>query len=806
METLYQDLRYALRLLVKNPGFTAVALLTLALGIAFNTAIFTMVDAALLRPLPYQDPSKLVALFESRQSQVASRFEASFPDFQDWQKQNTAFASLAGYSGAGGILRGPVSSEVVRGAAATANFFRTLGIQPILGRDFRDGEDVASAPPVVLLTYASWQKRFGGKEHIVGQTIVLDDAPTTVIGVLPRDFVFAPRGQAEFWRPLRPQADMLQRRNLHWLNPVARLKPGQSLSSASADLNVVAQRLEHDYPQSNHDLKAVVVPLAEVIVGDVRPILSILLAAVELLLLIACANVANLLLSRSLVRQREIAVRTALGASRWRLIRQLLTEGVILAGCGGLLGLLFGRLLLQVVPRFVPETVLNDMPFLRQIGISPHVVWFVAVSSLVAGLLFSLAPALQISRPDLQQTLKQGVQMTGSRSWRRVSSAFVISEMAISLVLLVGAGLLVETLHKLLTVDTGMNPENLLTMRLPLPDKYSKDPLAIAFHRTVIERVSQLPGVTSVGASDTLPIQGGNTVNSRVVGDPLVNEGHESNIRQVDPTYFSTLQARLLQGRWFTEGDDQSAPLRVIVNRSYVDLYLNGRDPLTHQVVFTFSPTQKPREIVGVVDNVKEGPLDSPAKPAIYEPYNQSPNDFGLVIRTSGSSAEIVTSVQKIVHDLDPEVPVFAVRTMNEIIEDSPSAMLHRYAAWLTMAFAFAALLLGVIGLYSVISHSVTQRTQEIGVRMALGAQRADVLRLVAGQGSMLILIGAAAGLMASLLAGELMRGFLFAVKAWDPIAFAGALLLLALVAAVASCIPAWRATRVNPIQALRYE
>jgi len=807
MQTLSQDIRYSLRLLIKNPAFTSVAVLILVLGIVATTVIFTLVDVALLRPLPYSDPSRLVAVFDSRTQEVASRFESSYPDFLDWREENTAFSSLAGYVPSGSVARFTEVPESVSAGAVTANFFRTLGVQPVIGRDFRDGEDLPSADRVVMLTYSAFQKHFGGRAEAIGHHITVDDVPATIIGVLPKNFVFAPIGSAELWRPMHPDGDMLKRRNLHWVNVIGRLKPEVSLTKATADMQVVTSRLEQTYPQSNKDLRTVIFPLTEIIVGDVRPILRILFAAVELLLLIACANVANLLLNRSFSHQREIAVRTALGASRIRLVRQVLTEGILLALIAGAFGITTALLVLRTLPRVVGQQTLARMPFLHDLALSTHMVLFVAASSLLAGILFSLIPALQTSKPQLQQVLKQGSQMTGSRARRRVTSSFVVSEMAMALVLLVGAALLVKTLHRLLTVEVGFNPEHLLTMTISLPPRYNTDEKVISFQRALIERLRSLPGVASVGSTSTLPIVGGNTVNSRVVGDPVIDQGHESNTRDVSPDYFSTLQARLIKGRWFTDADDASAPKRVIVNQKYVDLFMNGRDPLTHPIVFTFSPTQKPREIVGVVDNIREGPLDSELHPAIYEPFAQSPdNDIPLVIRSSGASDAVITSSQKAIHELERDAVVYRVCTMQDVIDSSPSALLHRYAAWLTTAFALAALLLGVVGLYGVMSHSVAQRTQEIGVRIAVGAQRADVLRLILKEGGTLIGIGTSIGLAASLFTGQLLRGFLFAVKGWDPLAFAVSVLALAGIAALASCIPAWRATRVNPIQALRYE
>jgi macrolide transport system ATP-binding/permease protein len=808
MHSILQDLRYGTRVLLKSPRFSVVALITLALGIAANIAIFSFVDAALIRPLPYRDASRLVGIYEARQQTVESQFEASYPDLLDWRKQNRVFDSLAGYAANAAALNSKGESELLPAGYITDNFFQTLGLKPFLGRDFHAGEDQAAASPVVIVGYSWWQKHFSGDPNAIGKTLTLDGKAYTVIGVMPADFHFAPAGEPAVWIPVRPEGDMLTRRSLHWIFPIARLKDGVSREGAAAAMNVIAEQLEQQYPETNAKLRATVVPLSEIVVGQVRPILLVLLAAVGLLLLIACANVANLLLARALSRRREMAVRTALGATRFRLIRQTLVEGLILSFVGGGLGLAGAEWLTKALVVAIPGSMLDSMPYLKSMAIDATIAGFAFLLAVVTGVLFALAPALQLSGKTLEDALKEGARGTTSASWRRFASGLVVSEVAIAMVLMMGAGLLVKSLHRLLSVDAGFNQANLLTMAVVVPDAlYEKGAQQIAFQRSVLERVGALPGVQSVGLSSALPLRGGTTANIRVVGQPYTGQGNEANVRTVSPGYFETLQAQLIQGRWFSEEDNDSAPRRAIVNKSFADLYLAHLDPLVEQVLFTCCPKQKPRRIIGVVRDVKEGQLDSKSAPAIYETFLQSPNTyFNLAVRTLSSPDALMEPVKTTIRSIEPEVVIFDAQTMEQRIQQSPAAFLHRYPAWLSGAFAFLGLLLGSIGLYGLVAYSVSQRTQEIGIRMALGAQRKNVLTMVLTQGARLIAYGLALGTAVGIAAASLLRSLLFGVFAADPAVFSVVAGTLVAVTLAASLIPAWLATKVDPMVALRHE
>lgn len=808
MHSVLQDLRYGTRVLLKSPRFTVIALITLGLGIAANVAIFSFVNAALIQPLPYHDAGRLVSIFEARQQTVESKFEASYPDFLDWQKQTQEFDNLAGYAANAAVLSAKNGSELLPSGYITDNFFKTLGIKPAVGRDFNSGEDQASSTPVVILGHAWWQKHFGADHNALGESLTLDGKAYTIIGVTPSDFHFAPAGEPAVWIPIRPEGDMLTRRSLHWLFIVGRLKNGVSLESAAAGMNVIQERLEQQYPDTNHQLRAVVEPLTQVIVGQVRPILLVLLAAVGMLLLIACANVANLLLARAASRRREMAVRSALGATRFRLIRQTLIEGLILSFIGGAAGLAGAQWLTKALVVAIPDAMLDNMPYLRSISLDATIAGFAVLLAVITGVLFALAPALQLSGRTLEDALKEGSRGSSSVAWRRFASGLVISEVAIAMVLMMGAGLLVKSLVRLLRVDAGFNQAGLLTMAVVVPDaNYANNTQQIAFMRDVMQQVSALPGVQSVGESSALPLRGGTTANVRIIGQPYTGQGTEANIRTVSPEYFETLQAQLLQGRWFSETDNDTAPRVAVVNKSFADLYLAHLDPIGQQVIFTCCPKQKPRQIIGVFRDVKEGPLDSKAAPAIYEAFLQSPNTyFNLAVRTAQAPASLLETVKSTIRHIEPDTVIFDAQTMEQRIQQSPSAFLHRYPAWLSGAFAFLALLLGSIGLYGLVAYSVSQRTQEIGIRMALGAQRKNVLMMVLSQGVRLIVPGVAAGAAGGIAAAYLLRSLLFGVSAADPLVFAVVALVLVAVTLVASFVPARHATKVDPMIALRYE
>jgi predicted permease len=809
LETILQDLRYELRALLKSPRFTSIALITLVLGIAANVAIFTFVDAALLRPLPYHDASRLMEVYDTRNMEVFTQFEASYPDFLDWREQQRVFDGLAGYGQNQVLLRGAGAPELLPSAAVTDNFFQTIGVQPLMGRDFRAGEDLAAAPRMVMLSYGWWQRHFGGKD-VIGQTLNIDDQPNTIIGVLPADFHFAPVGDPDVWETLHATGALLQRRNLHWLSVVGRLKPGISRASAASAMNLIAEGLEKQYPQSNDKLRTAVVPLNEVIVGQIRPILLLLLGAVGLLLLIACANVANLLLARAMARRNEMAIRTALGASRARLIGLMLTDGLILSFTGAIAGMAVAYWTIKAFVAMIPSTLLDAMPYLKHMGIDARVLLFAIALAIITGVVFALAPALQAAKTDVQGALKDGSRSSHSSSWRRFASALVVGEVALAMVLLAGSGLLVKSLYRLLNVNPGFDQHNLLGMGVGLAEsRFPKGPDQLQAVQTLLDRLRTLPGVKSVGTSSVLPVSnGGNTSNLRIVGVPSASpQGREANSRSVNRTYFQTLGAELVQGSWFTEADNATGPQRVIVNKTLADQFMPGLDPLKQQIWFTYSDKEKPRQVIGVVRDVKEGPLDRPALPAIYTPMEANARlFFGLLVRTEQRPDALTTEIERAIRQLDPDAITFNVQTMEDRIQRSPAAFLHRYPAVLAGMFAFLALLLGTIGLYGLVAYSVSQRTQEIGIRMALGAQRGNVLQMVLAQGVRLIVPGMAIGIAAAMLASYLMRSMLFGIHSWDPVIFALVTALLAIVTLAASYIPAHVATKVDPIVALRYE
>jgi macrolide transport system ATP-binding/permease protein len=809
MESILQDLRYELRTLLQSPRFTSIALITLVLGIAANVAIFSFVNAALIRPLPYRDSSRLVEVYDSRHMDVYTRFESSYPDFLDWRAQQQVFDQLAGYGQNQVLLRGEKGPELLASAAVTDNFFATLGVQPLRGRDFRSGEDLAAVPRTVMLSYGWWQRHFGGKD-VIGQVLNIDDEPNTIIGVLPADFHFAPVGDPDVWETLHATGGLLQRRNLHWLSVVARLKPDVSRERAASAMNVIAERLEKQYPQSNDKLRTDVVPLDEVIVGEIRPILLLLLAAVGLLLLIACANVANLLLARAMARRNEMAIRTALGASRARLVGLMLIEGLMLSLTGAILGLAVAHWTIKGFVAMIPAGRLDNMPYLKQMGIDANVLVFALLLAAITGVVFALAPALQASSTNVQDALKDGSRSSHSGSWRRFASVLVIGEVALAMVLLTGSGLMVKSLYRLLNVDPGFDQRNLLGLGVGLTQsRYPHDAEQMQAHQQLLERIRGVPGVKSVGSSSILPVSnGGNTSNLRVVGvSSATPQGREANSRSVNRTYFQTLGAELLQGSWFTDADNATGPQRVIINKTLADQFMPGLDPLKQQVWFTYSDKEKPRQVLGVVRDVKEGPLDAPSRPAIYTPMEANARMyFNLIIRTEQRPDALITEVNNAIRQMDPDAITFQVQTMEDRIRRSPAAFLHRYPALLAGVFALLALLLGTVGLYGLVAYSVSQRTQEIGIRMALGAQRSNVLRMVLSQGIRLIVPGVAIGIAVALLAARTMRSMLFGVRSWDPMIFVVVTALLAIVTLVASYIPARTATKVDPMVALRYE
>ena len=809
MSSLWQDLRYSLRMMWKSKSFTLIAVLTLALGIGANTAIFTVVDAALLRPLPYREPNQLVHLWETKPQQQFKEREASYPDYLDWKAQNRVFDGVAGYTRRGFTLSLHDASDRIQGAAVTDNFFQVLGVEVMHGRGFEAGEDQPGREAVVILGNNLWQGRFNSDPGIIGQTIKINEASYRVVGVLPASFQFALAGGAELWTPLNPTPEQTGRRFMHWLNIVARLKPGVTHEQAQADLSRIAAGIASQDPAAHTGTGIRIVSLHEQIIGNLRSILFVLLGTVCFVLLIACANVANLLLARSAARQKEIAVRTALGASQWRLIRQLLTESTVLALLGGGLGLMLALWGVDLLVANLPASQADSMPYLLGLTLDVRVLLFTISISLLTGIVFGLAPALQSSKLNLQETLKEGGRTSSVATHHRLRNIFVVSEIALALLLLVGAGLMMKSLLRLLEINPGFNPDRLLTMRVALPPtKYKEDEKVMAFHQELITRVGGMPGVKGVGTVNILPLRGGNTASFIVAGRPAPNPGDEleANIRDVSPSYFEVMNVPLIKGRAFTDHDKRDAPAVVIINQTAANRFFPGLEAVGQRLLYTRMELP-PFEIVGVVGDEKVNGLDKATTPVIYGPFLQDPSGFiNLVVRTSSDPNALAGAVRSEIRNLDPDIPVFEIKTMEQLIDNSPSTFLRRYPAFLIGTFAAIALLLACVGIYGVISYSVSQRTHEIGVRIALGASQRDILRLVVGHGMGLTLIGVGCGLLAAFILSRFLASLLFEVSASDPVTYAAVSMLLILVAFLACYIPARRATRVDPMVALRYE
>ena len=807
MNTFIQDLRYTLRQLRKSPGFAGTAILILAMGMCASIAIFGFVDAALIKPLPYSNPARLVEVTES--VAMIPRANLSYPDYLDWKRLNQVFGSMDVYDGTGYLLRTPSGTEPVPATRVSDGFFRTLGIAPLLGRDFYAGEDSPAAPKTVMLSYTTWQKRFGGSRDVIGETVTLSGVPFTIVAVLPESFQFAPRGNAEFWTTLHASDSCALRRSCHNLTGIARLNDGISVEMALANMKSIARQLELEYPADNRDQGAFVAPLSEVMVTDIRPILLALLGGAGLLLVIACVNVSSLLLVRSESRRREIAVRGALGASRARLIRQFITEGAAIVTAGGVLGLAAAGAAMNILTRLISKDMLTGMPYLSGLSLNSHVLTFAAVVSVFALALFSVPPLARLPLTKLREGLNQGGRGYAGTLWRRFGAHLVVVEMAIAVVLLVGAGLLAKSFYRLLHVDVGFQIDHLATLEVALSDaSYAKDEQVVAVTRQIVNRIRSLPGVQSVGFSTVLPVSfNGNTDWIRFVGRPYHGEHNEVNQREVSSAFFSTLQAKLLRGRYFTDADDASKPQAVVINETLAKKYFPGEDPVGKRIGDTELTPKSIKEIVGVVEDVKDGSLDSDTWPAVYYAFNQNPDTyFSLILRTSQSESSVLPSLASAIHEIDSGIGTMNETTMTARINDSPTAYLHRSSAWLVGGFASMALLLAVVGLYGVIAYSVNQRTREIGVRMALGAQRGSVCQLIMKEAGWVAGVGIAVGLLGSIGAATLIRGLLFGVRSWDAATLIAVSGVLAISALLASYVPARRAAKVDPMVALRCE
>jgi putative ABC transport system permease protein len=827
MQTLWQDLRYGARMLWKKPGFAFVAVVTLALGIGANTAIFSVVNGVLLKPLPYEKPDRLVLLSEHGAN--FGEMSVSYPNFEDWRAGNRVFEKIGVYNRADYNLTGSGEVERLRAAQMSADVFDALRVKAALGRVYTNDEDRPGANPVVVLSHGLWQRRFGGDASIVGRTLTLNDRAYTVLGVMPRGYQFPTR--VEMWVPVGPlsaQETWKSRGNHPGLYALARLKDGVTLEQARADMANITAALEKQYPGSNQGNSATITPLLENYVSDVRRALYVLLAAVAFVLLIACANVGSLTLARAAARSKEMAVRVALGAGRWRIVRQLLTESVLLSVIGGGLGLLLAQWGVAAILAVSPQ---GAIPRVAEIGLDKSVLLFTAAVSILTGVVFGLAPALQASRPDVQEALKETARgATGRR--HRLLSAMVVAEVALTLVLLVGAGLMIRSFYRLQQVSPGFSTESTLSFRVSLPQqKYPDTELdkRINFFTQVREKLRALPGVESVGLSSGLPLgNNGWQTSFTVVGrpDPPPAETPSMEACVADAGYFQTLRIPLVRGRWFSEQDDRAhlkaedlkgkspieqfvAGLRsVVIDEEFARRYFPGEDPVGRQIRLGRSsdPLATPVTVVGVVGRVKmEGVRNNSDRAQGYFPFRQFPSGgMTFTVRTHLPPEQLVAAARQQVAAVDPSQPIYDVRTLEEIRADSVAP--ERLQLTLLGVFACVALVLALVGIYGVISWSVTERTHEIGVRVALGARTADVLGLVVGQGMKLVGAGVALGLAGGLLLTRLMAALLFEVSASDPATFVSIALLLAGVALLACLIPARRAAKVDPMVALRYE
>jgi len=804
MLNLLQDMSYGLRILLKNPVFTAVAVIVLALGIGANTAIFSVVNGVLLSPLPYAQPEQLAMVWLDNRRQGVRDDVTSYPNFLDWRDQNKTFQGMSGIRDYTVNLTGSGEPEEIRATAVSPNFFQLMGVHPSQGRGFTSEEEQPGKDKIVVLGHGLWQRRFGADPGILNRTLLLNGEQHTVVGIMPPGFQFP--NKTDLWAPLAPDERMRASRGSFWLPVVGRLKAGVTRAQAQADMNLIAGQLEREYPV-NAGYGVNVVPLQEQIVGNFRTALLVLLWAVAFVLLIACANLANLLLARGAARQREVAVRAALGATRLRTVRQLLTESVLLSVVGGALGLLLAwwgvRFLLKLGP--------SDIPRVDNIHLDAWVLFFTFVVSLLTGVCFGFAPALQTSHVDIGETLKEsGRSGSGGPRAQRIRSAFIVAEVALTFILLIGAGLLIRSFWSLQQVDPGFKIDHLLTLDLSLPlGKYSGGGQAVAFYQRLQERLAAIPGVESVSATSgimmpKLPNSSGFSIENRPP-DPREQQV-ELPFDCVLPNYFQTMGIQVLRGRAFAPQDIRGAPAVAVVNETFAKRYFPDDDPVGKR--FTFGDANNnPRwiSIVGVVRDTKRQGLDAPVRIESWMPHAQATSGaMQVVVRTAGDPQAVAGAVRAAVWSLDGDLPIPKMQTMEQVMAENVAQ--RRLNMLLLGFFATIALVLAGVGIYGVMSYVVTQRTHEIGVRMALGAQVGDVLRLVVGQGMKLALFGAGLGLIATFVLTRLMATLLFGVSATDPLTFVTILLLLLLVAFLACWIPARRATRVSPMAALRGE
>jgi len=804
---LSQDIRYAFRMLAKNPAFTIVSVIALALGIGANTAIFSVVDAVLLRPLPFKHPEQLVMVWENAAHLGFPKNTPSPANFLDWQKQAQSFTGMAAMAEKSFNLTGVGEPERLEGRRVSANLFDLLGAPALHGRTFVPDDDKPGTH-VVLLSYSLWQRRFGSDPAVIGRALTLNGESYTVVGVMPRLMQLPGYENVndQLWVPIAFPSEEAAQRGNHFLEVIARMKPGVTLTQAEAEMETIAGRLAQQYPDYNMRIGAIVVPLHEQVVGDIRPALLILLGAVGFVLLIACANVANLLLARAAVRQKEIALRLALGASQSRLIRQFLTESVLLAMFGAGLGLLLAFLGLRALRTFIPATISQ----VETINIDARVLIFTALIAVVTGIAFGLAPAIHGSHLNLNDTLKEGGRdSAGGSKGNRTRSLLVIGEVAISFVLLIGAGLLINSFFHLRNLDPGFRADHLLTMKVDLSEvKYPDRERRAAFFDEVMRRVRELPGVQSAAVADNLPLTfSGNSMTIGVEGlpDPPSGERPDVIFRAIGPGYFNTMGIPIVRGRDFTDQDKADSKDVVIISEKTAQHFWPGQDPIGKRLKPGSSTSKSEwREVIGVVKDVRQNDLIAPPKMQMYFSYRQ-PKQIAanaLVARTTVDPMSLAGSVRNAIWSVDKDQAVANIDTMDHIVAEAVAR--QRFSMVLLGVFAAVALLLASVGIYGVMSYSVAQRTREIGIRMALGARRADVLQMTVGQALKLVGAGMILGLGAAFVLTRVMATLLYGISATDPITFTGISLVLLAVAILASYIPALRATKVDPITALR--
>ena len=819
MGTLWQDLRYGARTLRRNPGFAVVAILTLAIGIGANVVIFSVVNGILLKPLPFPDSHRVVTIWETDANRNINRGMASAPEYLEWREMNHVFQELSCWRALYFTITGGGEPERVWGSQVSGNFFRMLRITPILGRDFSPEDEQLGHEQVVLLSYGLWQRHYGGDSGILGKTILLDEKPFTVIGVLPRAFsLYGTIPEFDLWKPMAFDRTQLDREN-HAYVIFGRLKDGVPIAQANAEMVTIQEQLKKQYPGIDQKNGIRVVGFHDELVSTFRPGLLLLLACVAFVLLIACANVANLMLARAAVREREIALRVSLGAARRRIFRQLLTESALLSLIGAALGIIFAYGGIRILRDAIISGQGARIPHPEWIAIDGSVLAFTILVSLAAGILFGLAPAIQISRSALFESLKEGTRgSTTGRHNQLARSVLVVSEVAFSLILLVGAGLLVRSFALMLAEPLGFNPADLLTMQIILPEgHYAEGPRVLNFYQTVIERVSAIPGVTSASAANFLPLtRWTNYCDFDIAGraNPPSGEHFTGQYRVADWRYLSTMGVSVKEGRNFTAADGPDSQGVALVNETLAHRYWPNEDPVGQQVRLIFPATLSfwqpiPHQgwitIVGVVGDIRDWAWAEPKTGQLYLPETQNPSRLmSLVVRSGGDRAQLTAAVRQVVESVDPNQPITDVKTMDDYLAVAFSQ--RRLNMSLLAFFAVVAALLAAIGIYGVMSYAVTQRSHEIGIRMALGAEPGDVLRMIVTDGMKLTLLGLAIGITASLLSMKYLESQLYGVKARDPLTFIGVAVGLALIALAACYFPARRATRVDPLVALRYE